>query len=375
MDLRQIGWDSFFESHLKNIMGQARYDYEYIPGRVSAVHSDLCQIWTEEGEITARISGKLRDNIGNESASLQVEEASFPAVGDWVLVIKNPQHHSGTVRMILPRKTKFSRNAAGAASREQVVATNIDFAFIVASLNSELNTNRLERYLVAAWNSGAVPVILLNKADLCPEAEEQAAEIRTKCPGVALHVISAVKQNGLQQLDQYLNGGRTGVFLGSSGVGKSTIINRLLGDAVIEAREISPYKDKGRHTTTSRGMYLLGNGGLVIDTPGMRELQLWSGEDGLSETFADIETIAGQCRFRDCRHQKEPGCAVRAALEAGDIDPDRYRNYLKLQRELKYQESQNDARMKMDQSKRWKDIAKARKQLNKGSGHREWERN
>lgn len=371
MDLRQIGWDSFFEGHLKDIKGQARYDYEYMAGRVSAVHSDLCRVWTEEGEITARVSGKFRDNIGNESISLQAGETSFPTVGDWVLVIKDQQHNSGIVRMILPRKTKFSRNAAGAASREQVIATNIDYAFVVASLNAELNTNRIERYLVAAWNSGAVPVILLNKADLCPEADEKCAEIRMRCSGVAIHVISAFKQNGLQQLDQYLSCGNTGVFIGSSGVGKSTIINRLLGDAVIETKEISPYKDKGHHTTTSRGMYLLANGGIVIDTPGLRELQLWSGEDGLSETFADIETIAGQCRFRDCRHQKEPGCAVRAALEAGDIDPDRYRNYLKLQRELKYQESRNEARMKMAQSKRWKDIAKARRQLNNGSRHRE----
>lgn len=248
-----------------------------------------------------------------------------------------------------------------------MVATNIDYAFIVTSLNAELNTNRIERYLAAAWNSGAVPVILLNKADLCPEADEKVFEIRMKCPGVAVHAISAVKQNGLQQMDQYLICGKTGVFIGSSGVGKSTIINRLLGDAVIETKEISSYKDKGHHATTSREMYLLEGGGIVIGTPGMRELQLWEGEQGLSKIFDNIERLSAQCRFGDCRYQEEPGCAVKSALESGEMDRIRYKNCLKLQREFKHQEARHNARLRVEQNKRWKTIAKTLCHFDKGS--------
>jgi len=367
MDLKNIGWDAFFESHLERIMKNAKYDYKFLVGRVSAVHSNLCQVLTEGGEMAAQVSGKVRDNINNELIGSDGEnpDAGFPAVGDWVVMIHDQQHNSGIIRMILPRKTKFSRNAAGTVSQEQVIAANMDYAFIVAGLNADLNPSRIERYLVTAWNSGAVPVILLNKADLYPDAGEKAAEIEGIAPGVAIHAISAINQDGLQQLDQYLNRGRTAVFIGSSGVGKSTIINRLLGKDIIKVMEISDYKDKGLHTTTRREMYLLENGGIVIDTPGMRELQLWEGEGGLSGTFADIEEIAARCRFKDCRHQNEPNCAVRAALESGEIAPARYKNYQKLQRELKYQESRNDAKARMEQSRKWKNIAKARRQLNR----------
>jgi ribosome biogenesis GTPase len=369
MELKNLGWDDFFAGHLEQIKNKTKYDYSFLVGRVSAVHTNLCQVLTEAGEIPAQISGKIRDGIDNETTSPNGEapEPAFPAVGDWVMMIHDQQHNSGIIRVVLPRKTKFSRNAAGTTSQEQVIAANIDHAFIVAALNADFNPSRIERYLVTTWNSGAVPVILLNKADLCPEVDVKIAEMEKTAVGVSVHAISAARGKGLEQLSPYLQNGRTSVFIGSSGAGKSTIINRLLGRDVIRVVETSDYKDKGRHTTTSREMYILEGGGIVIDTPGMRELQLWEGEQGLSETFDDIEQLAAQCRFNDCRHQEEPDCAVRTALESGDISRARYGNYLKLQRELKYQESRNNTKVRMEQSKRWKNIAKTRRHLNKDS--------
>jgi ribosome biogenesis GTPase len=364
MELKDLGWDAFFDGHLGEILKNVRSGYDFMIGRVSAVHTNLCLVITEQGEVTAMLSGKVRDGISNDVAITRAENV-FPAVGDWVLMINDGRHNAGIIRMVLPRKTKFSRKVAGAMSREQVMAANMDYAFIVAGLNADLNPSRIERYLVSAWNSGATPVILLNKADLCPDVDERISEINGIAPGVATHAISAINREGLRELDRYLTFGKTAVFIGSSGVGKSTIINRLLGGDIIRVKEISAYKDKGHHTTTSREMYLLQNGGIVIDTPGLRELQLWEGEQGLSETFADIERVASQCRFNDCRHQGEPDCAVRTALETGDIDRLRYKNYIKLQRELKYQKSRNNAKVRMEQSKKWKNIAKARRQLNR----------
>ncbi len=372
MDLKNIGWDSFFEDHLKQVKSKTKYDYNFLVGRVSAVHTNLCQVLTEGGEITAQVSGKMRDKINNELIGPGGDflDTGFPAVGDWVVMIHDQQHNSGMIRMILPRRTKFSRNAAGATSQEQVIAANIDYAFIVAALNADFNPSRIERYLVTTWNSGAIPVILLNKADLCADIDAKTAEMEKTAVGVSVHAISAAKGDGLEQLKPYLQNGRTSVFIGSSGAGKSTIINRLLGRDVIKVVETSDYKDKGRHTTTSREMYLLEGGGIVIDTPGMRELQLWEGEQGLSETFDDIEQLAAQCRFNDCRHQEEPGCVIRSALEKGEIDQVRFKNFLKLQRELKYQEARHNVKVRMEQSKRWKTIAKIRRHINKDSAIR-----
>lgn len=369
MELKKLGWDSFFDRHLAEISDNVRGEYDFMAGRVSAVHSNLCQVLTEKGEITAAISGKVRDGIANDVVFTGAEVV-FPAVGDWVLMIPDEKHNSGIIRMVLSRKSKFSRKAAGSVSQEQVIAANIDFAFIVASLNADLNLSRVERYLVTAWNSGAAPVILLNKADLCPIADEKVSEIEAIAPGVAVHAVSAMNRQGLQQLDNYLTYGKTAVFIGSSGVGKSTIVNRLLGSDIIKVKEISDYKDKGHHTTTSREMYLLENGGIVIDTPGMRELQLWEGENGLSGTFEDIQEIASLCRFSDCRHQNEPECAVRVALENGTIERVRYKNYQKLQRELKFQESRTNLKLRMEESKKWKNIAKAARNFDKGSRYK-----
>ncbi len=202
MDLKNIGWDSFFEDHLKQIKSKTKYDYNFLVGRVSAVHTNLCQVLTEGGEITAQVSGKMRDKINNETTSPNGEtpEPAFPAVGDWVMMIHDQQHNSGIIRMVLPRRTKFSRNAAGATSQEQVIAANIDYAFIVAALNADFNPSRIERYLVTTWNSGAVPVILLNKADLCTEVNGKIAEMEKTAVGVQVHAISAAQGEGLEQL-------------------------------------------------------------------------------------------------------------------------------------------------------------------------------
>jgi ribosome biogenesis GTPase len=245
------------------------------------------------------------------------------------------------------------------------MAANVDTAFIVGSLNSELNPNRVERFLVAAYDGGVSPVVLLNKTDLCPEPGAMQSGMEARLPGVPVHAISAATGEGMGELGRYLGGGRTAVFLGSSGVGKSTIINRLLGGDTIRTAEVSGYKDRGRHTTTSREMYLLQNGGIVIDTPGLRELQIWDGGEGISQAFRDIEELSGQCRFSDCRHMGEPGCAVQTAVEGGSISQERLRSYHKILREASFHRRRQNVRLRIEEAKRWKTISKSMRHFDK----------
>jgi ribosome biogenesis GTPase len=283
-------------------------------------------------------------------------------------VAVEPSAHGGDarIRALLPRSSRFSRRAAGDATEEQVVAANVDTVFLVAGLDHNYNLRRLERYLLVAWESGASPVIVLNKADLLPTAAAvvgRIEEVRALAPSVPVHAVSCRQQGSLEPLRQHLGVGRTGALLGSSGVGKSTIVNRLIGHDLLRTRDVRDADSKGRHVSTHRQLVLLPAGGLLIDTPGMRELQLWD-EGGLLETFTDVAVLADRCRFRNCRHLGEPGCAVAAAVDAGDLPASRVESFLKLAAEQAFSERQQDERALIEEKRKGRIGSKAlRKRL------------
>lgn len=285
------------------------------------------------------------------------QRADLPAVGDWVKVYLPEGSEIGLIQKIFERKSKFSRKEAGEETREQIVATNIDTVFLTSALNQDFNLRRLERYLILAWESQAKPVVVLTKADLCDDPSPFVAAVESVAWGVPVHVVSSIQNDGLDNLSPYLQAGQTVTLLGSSGVGKSTLLNALLGQQVQTVREIREDDAKGRHTTTSRKLFFLPHGGMLIDTPGMRELQLWESDQGFQNTFQDIEDLTKQCRFRDCQHEGQPGCAIQSALDEGVIDPKRYSNYQKLQRELYFLESKQDQRMHRENKRKWKNIS------------------
>ena len=303
--------------------------------RVFAEHKHIYKLFTEAGEVLAEVSGKLRYET--------IDEEAFPSVGDWVVVSLRVEEMKATIHKVLPRKSKFSRKVAGVNTKEQIVASNIDTIFLVNALNKDFNARRIERYLIMAWESGASPVVLLSKADLSTDLEEKLRETEKAAVGVPIHIISAVDKRGLDELAQYLQPGKTIALLGSSGVGKSTLLNFLAGEDLQETKEVREFDDRGRHTSTSREMFILDNGAIMIDTPGMRELQLWGGADGISEAFEDIEELASNCKFSDCMHKREPGCAIKKAIEDGVIDEKRFKSYVTLQKEAKmFEKKQSD---------------------------------
>lgn len=325
MDLNDLGWSPFFAQHFEVYK-------ELVPARVACQHRDLYVVYSAGGELTAEVPGKWRHTARSP--------AEFPAVGDWVGVAPR-EEDKATIHALLPRKSRVARKAAGGRERrsggdidEQVIAANIDTLFLVNGLDGDFNLRRLERYLTLAWDSGAAPVIVLNKADQCPEVEERVAQVEAIAFGVPVHPVSALEQQGLEALAPYLGVGRTVAVVGSSGVGKSTLTNSLLGAPRLKVTAVREDDSRGRHTTSHRELVLLEQGGLIVDTPGMRELQLWADEEDLSEGFGDVEELAARCRFGDCRHQREPGCAVRAAVERGALEEGRLESYHKLKREI-----------------------------------------
>src|SRR3954451_21894872 len=294
------------------------------PARVSVQQRGILTLVTAQGEAQATLAGKF---------VREAAQGEFPVAGDWVGIVLQPDG-SAVIHALLPRRTAFIRRApADSGQTEQVVAANADLALLVAALTRDLNLRRLERYLALAWTSGAQPVILLTKADVADDLEALVAEVEAIAFGVPLLVLSVVDGRGLDDLRALLEPGKTAVLLGSSGAGKSTLVNELAGTERMATQETRAADERGRHTTTHRELILLPSGAILLDTPGMRELGVVVSLDGLTDAFADIEELALQCKFNDCAHDTEPGCAIRAALEAGTLDPERYESYVKLERE------------------------------------------
>lgn len=293
-----------------------------IPARVTAVHKERYEIICDHGMTHARLKSK----------EYYVGTQDFPTTGDFVMINYIPNGDSQIIAT-LPRRTFFSRREPGPIPRDQAVAANFDYVFIMQSLNMNFNPKRLERYLTLAWQSGATPVILLTKADLMEDYWDYLTQVDRVAAGVNTHVVSAHTGFGLERLNAYLQPGKTVVFLGSSGVGKSSLVNALAGEEIMTVNGIREDDSKGRHTTTHRQLIRLKSGVMIIDTPGMRELGMWDISEGLGDAFADVEQFIGKCRFSDCRHKSEPGCAIRAALDCGELDISRWESYRKLKEE------------------------------------------
>jgi len=353
-DLTLLGWDAERQQQFS-----AHAAAGLVPGRVSIQHRGAYDVLLEDGERRCEVPLRL---VRDASSS-----AELPAVGDWVAVETTEPGH-GTIHALLPRRSKFSRLAAhdpaSATTEEQVVAANVDVVFLVTSLNEDLNLRRLERYLTLAWESGARPVVLLTKADLVDDAAPAVADVSSIAAGVPVHAVSVPTGEGIAAVLAELAPGQTAALLGSSGVGKSTLVNAIVGEELLATQEIRA-DGKGRHTTTRRELVRLPGGGLVIDTPGMRELQLWVADHGLEEAFDDVTSLFAECRFRDCAHGSEPDCAVHAALEDGRLPPDRWESYQKLERELAMLERRLDKRAQAEERKKWRSFsrtARARQQ-------------
>ena len=344
-DLTTFGWSEFFADNFKSYAEQG-----FTAGRVALEHKNLFRVYTQYGEVFAEISGKLR----HEATSRR----DLPAVGDWVVIRARPEGGRAMIHAVLPRRTSFARKIAGSRTEEQIVGANVDTVFLLTSLNQEFSLRRIERYLLITWESGASPIIILSKSDLCDRVAESIDEMQTVARGVPIHAISVVTRNGLQDVAQYFQRGKTVALIGSSGVGKSTLINHLAGDDRLKVQTVRESDDRGRHTTTHRELVLLPAGGLVLDTPGMRELQLFDGDQSLELVFDDIEALAARCFFGDCRHQDEPRCAVREALVAGTIDAGRYQSYEKLQKELRYVARKRDKLSEILERKKWKKLSR-----------------
>jgi len=323
VSITRWGWDDFFEAVWRD--GKRE---NAVPARVVAQHRGFWRIAGDLGECHAEAAGKLR--------RAAEEGADWPAVGDWVAVEIRGAEGSALIQEVLPRRSQFARKTPGKKIAEQVIAANVDTALLVTALDGDFNPRRMERYLAQCWESRAKPVVVLNKADACEGAQEKAAEMGKIALGTAVCVMSAKTGSGLDELGSFLQPGRTLAMLGSSGVGKSTLANRLLGQTLQEMQEVRANDSRGRHTTTARQLFVLPGGALLMDTPGLRELQLWDADDGLAQTFADIDALAEQCRFSDCRHEGEPGCAVEAAMNAGTLDQARLENRRKLLREQEF---------------------------------------
>jgi ribosome biogenesis GTPase len=323
-----------------------------VPARVTVQRRGSYRLVTEDGEIEGRISGRF---------AFEAADGGYPVTGDWVAT--ELKGGVAIITHVLPRATAFTRMAAGTAKDRQVVAANVDTALLAASLNADLNLRRLERYLATAYESGATPVILLTKADACEDPASLIEEVEAIAFGVPVLAISAATGQGLEALSALLAPGKTAVLLGSSGVGKSTLVNALAGAELMATREIREDDDHGRHTTTHRELILLPSGALILDTPGMRELALWDAEAGLAQAFAnttaEVELLAEGCRFRDCAHDREPGCAVQAAVADGTLDADRWQSFQKLQRELAHAVRKEDPMAAAAERRRWATIQKA----------------
>ncbi|MBM3777576.1 MAG: ribosome small subunit-dependent GTPase A [Acidimicrobiia bacterium] len=356
MTLDDLGWDDAFGAAFEPWARQE----DVQPGRIAVEFNHLYRVFVAGGEQEAAVSGYLKHRARSQ--------AELPVVGDWVAVRTRPGEALASIRGVLARRSRFSRKVAGQVTSEQVVAANVDVVFLVMALHGDFSVRRLERYLLLARESRAAPVILLTKPDLCDDVAAAVAEVTAVAGGAPVLVVNAKRGEGLEPMGSLLPAGRTGALLGSSGVGKSTIINALAGVVRQKTREVRDSDQRGRHTTTNRELIALPGGGLLIDTPGMRELQLWDVAGAAGGTFEEIETLAAACRFTDCRHRGEPRCAVEDAVERGDIARARLDSYLKLQDELAHLARQQDQRLQIEDKRRWRVVHKAQRARNRQKG-------
>jgi ribosome biogenesis GTPase / thiamine phosphate phosphatase len=327
------------------------------PARVVLEHQHIYRVHLGDQDVLARVTGRARHRLGNRAA--------FPAVGDWVALRHVATSDMDLIDEILPRRSRFVRKAAGQTTEAQVVAANVDVVFIVSGLDNDFNIRRIERYLLTAWDGGAQPVIVLNKADLRPDLTDIHAALAPVAGNAPVEIVSAFDDASVDRLRAHVPPRQTAAFLGSSGVGKSTLINRLIGEEVQRTAEVRAQDSRGRHTTTHRELIVLPDGSLLIDTPGMRELQLWDAVEGLDDAFEDIRALADGCRFRDCGHDQEPDCAVRAAADQGRLHPERLVNYLRLAKELAHTREQIDERTLADRKRLDKVSARALRGVSK----------
>jgi len=352
-NLKTLGWNSFFENQFEEYKNSG-----FVPGRIAVENKNNYLVLTEHGETLAEVSGKLLFTAESNS--------ELPKTGDWVLLSVFDSGGVAIIHKILERKTKISRKDAGKTSDEQIIITNVDFIFIVQSLDNNFNINRLERYLVTVFQSGAEPVVILSKADLCEDVDFKISEIQKSYPDLKIITVSSFTNIGINELTNFIEPEKTYAFLGSSGVGKSTIINKLIGEDILKTTEVRTSDSKGKHTTTKRELIILKDKGILIDTPGMRGLQLWSADNGMSAAFSEFEEFAGQCRFADCTHTHEINCAVIDAVKNNIIPQSRYDNYLKMRKELRHLESRVDHRIYLEEKRKWKEIHKSYKKYFKG---------
>ncbi len=356
MELECLGWTADFAAGLKQLDPSG----ELIPARVSEEHRGQYRLLTRGGELRASVSGRLEYTAASS--------VDLPAVGDWVAAAVRPSEGAATIHHVLPRRTALVRSTPDRSTRAQVLAANLDTVFLVTSANRSFSRRRIERTLALIFESGAAAVVVLSKRDLCDDLETLVREARSAAPGVAVHAVSGLSGAGVESLSPYLQSGATIALIGSSGVGKSTLANQLLGSELLATQQIRAEDDRGRHTTTHRQLVLLPARGVLIDTPGLREIGLWDDEGGLESAFPELERIAGKCRFPDCHHGNEPGCAVRDALRDGRLDPERLASYEKLQRELLHVRARRDAGARHERREQRKKFARAIRRRKKDLG-------